>query len=102
MLRFRHGFQRQEDQDIFSAVGGMELGADADLESLSGEVASTSGHEPYPEPSRTLFVRHINPTTGDEELLAMFKVRWYPARSLLAPALRATFLYCFSYYALLT
>ncbi|GLI67323.1 hypothetical protein VaNZ11_011510 [Volvox africanus] len=70
----RHGFHRQEDQDIFSAVGGMELGADADLESLSGEVVSTSGHEPHSEPSRTIFVRHINPAAGDEELLAIFKV----------------------------
>ncbi|GIM03698.1 hypothetical protein Vretimale_8361 [Volvox reticuliferus] len=70
----RHGFHRQEDQDIFSAVGGMELGADADLESLSGDVVSTSGHEPHSESSRTIFVRHINPAAGDEELLAIFKV----------------------------
>lgn len=71
---FRHGFHRQEEQDIFSAVGGMELGADAELDSLSADMASTSGHERHSEPSRTLFVRHINPSASDEELLAMFKV----------------------------
>eukprot|EP00198_Chlamydomonas_reinhardtii_P010741 XP_001700078.1 RNA-binding protein [Chlamydomonas reinhardtii] len=70
----RHQFQRHEEQDIFSAVGGMELGVDADLDSLGADIASTSGHEPHSEPSRTLFVRHINPTASDEELLAMFKV----------------------------
>lgn len=52
----------------------MELGVDADLDSLGADIASTSGHEPHSEPSRTLFVRHINPTASDEELLAMFKV----------------------------
>ncbi|KAG2434774.1 hypothetical protein HXX76_007659 [Chlamydomonas incerta] len=52
----------------------MELGVDADLDSLGADIASTSGHEPHPEPSRTLFVRHINPAASDEELLAMFKV----------------------------
>ncbi|KAG2434876.1 hypothetical protein HYH02_012076 [Chlamydomonas schloesseri] len=67
-------FQRHEEQDIFSAVGGMELGVDADLDSLGADIASTSGHEPHPEPSRTLFVRHINPAASDEDLLTMFKV----------------------------
>ncbi|GLC41644.1 hypothetical protein PLESTB_000693400 [Pleodorina starrii] len=70
----RHGFHRQEDLDIFSAVGGMDLGGDADLESPGGEVASTSVPDPHSEPSRTIFVRHINPAAGDEELLGMFKV----------------------------
>ncbi|KAG2490810.1 hypothetical protein HYH03_010732 [Edaphochlamys debaryana] len=71
---YRHagGYARHEE-DIFSAVGGMELG-DAELDSMGADVASTSGHEPHSEPSRTLFVRHISPTATDEELHAMFKV----------------------------
>ncbi|PNH07062.1 Protein MEI2-like 2 [Tetrabaena socialis] len=70
----RHGYARNDGEDIFSAVGGLELGADAELDALGADVASTSGHEPHSEPSRTLFVRHINPTATDEELLTMFKV----------------------------
>ncbi|GFR50355.1 hypothetical protein Agub_g12565 [Astrephomene gubernaculifera] len=70
----RSGYQRQEEQDIFSAVGGMELGMDAELEAMGADAASTSGYEPHSEPSRTLFARHINPAASDEELLAMFKV----------------------------
>ncbi len=71
-MRYRHGFPRHEE-DIFSAVGGLELGPDAELDALGADLAS-GGHEPHSEPTRTLLVRHINPSASDDELLATFKV----------------------------
>lgn len=76
-----------EDLDLFSSVGGMDLGDDAScvgkkksdyLGNSNGQLGVTSvsitGEHPYGErPSRTLFVRNIDRTVEDSELQAFFK-----------------------------
>jgi hypothetical protein len=74
----RHGAPRPEE-DIFSAVGGLELGADAELDSLGADLASSSGHEPHSEASRIIFVRGINVNATDEDIATMFKVGSSPS-----------------------
>ena len=69
------------EEDIFSAVGGLELGADAELDSLGADLASTSGHEPHSEASRIIFVRGINANATDEDITTMFKVGRAGART---------------------
>ncbi|XP_059633443.1 protein MEI2-like 4 isoform X2 [Cornus florida] len=77
-----------EDLDLFSSVGGMDLGEDGfspgqrDSESLGGNSNSQLGRSsnaiarehPYGEhPSRTLFVRNINSNVEDSELRTIFE-----------------------------
>ncbi|GMP82180.1 hypothetical protein CsSME_00036611 [Camellia sinensis var. sinensis] len=77
-----------EDLDLFSSVGGMDLGEDGfpteqrDSEisggnpnsELDGSISSVAGEHPYGEhPSRTLFVRNINSNVEDSELRALFE-----------------------------
>lgn len=77
-----------EDLDLFSSVGGMDLGDDTSSVGqrnsefsgssngqLSGTSISFNGEHPYGEhPSRTLFVRNINSNVEDLELQALFEV----------------------------
>lgn len=76
-----------EDLDLFSNVGGLELGEDgfaqrnselSDLNSirqLAISVGSNGGEHPFGEhPSRTLFVRNINSNVEDSELRSLFEV----------------------------
>lgn len=66
-----------EDLDLFSSVGGMDLGEDgfppgrSDSESIS-LVGGDQRHGEHP--SRTLFVRNINSNVEDSELRALFEV----------------------------
>lgn len=71
-----------EELDLFSSVGGMDLGDDGlpaalkDSESPGGvSNGSIVGEHPYGEhPSRTLFVRNINSNIEDSELRTLFEV----------------------------
>lgn len=77
-----------EDLDLFSSVGGMDLGDDissvkqrnSEFSGISngqkiGTNNSVYGEHPYGEqPSRTLFVRNINSNVEDHELHALFEV----------------------------
>lgn len=75
-----------EDLDVFSSIGGLELGEDGFLSAesnfdISGGnancqlVDSVGGEHPFGEhPSRTLFVRNINSNIEDSELRALFEV----------------------------
>ena len=86
---------RQQDEDIFSIVGGCELGADPrqhplqqarntstnSLGSAAGLPASSSvgnlsrmGDLPEEQPSRILFVRGLDASVSDEALVQMFEV----------------------------
>ena len=78
-----------EELDLFSSVGGMDLGDDGFAAGLKdseypGEVSnglpcngSVVGEHPYGEhPSRTLFVRNINSNIEDSELRTLFEVCW--------------------------
>ncbi|XAR64332.1 hypothetical protein NMG60_11024630 [Bertholletia excelsa] len=77
-----------EDFDLFSSVGGMELGEDGfppghrDSELNGGNskndlglsIGIVAGTHPYGEhPSRTLFVRNINSNVEDLEIQALFE-----------------------------
>ncbi|XP_009359879.2 LOW QUALITY PROTEIN: protein MEI2-like 4 [Pyrus x bretschneideri] len=75
-----------EELDLFSSVGGMDLGDDGLAAGLKdseypGEVSnglpcngSVIGEHPYGEhPSRTLFVRNINSNIEDSELRTLFE-----------------------------
>ncbi|KAH6771116.1 hypothetical protein C2S52_015919 [Perilla frutescens var. hirtella] len=75
-----------EDLDLFSSVGGLELGEDSfsqrnselsDINSnnqLGISVGSNGGEHPFGEhPSRTLFVRNINSNVEDSELRTLFE-----------------------------
>ncbi|CAA0836958.1 Protein MEI2-like 1 [Striga hermonthica] len=75
-----------EDLDLFSSVGGLELGEDgfsqrksqlSDVNSSNQPVISGSangGEHPYDEqPSRTLFVRNISSTIEDSEVRTIFE-----------------------------
>lgn len=94
---------RQPDEDIFSVVGGCELGADPrqqqqhplqqgrsastnSLGSAAGLPNSSSignlsrmGDLPEEQPSRILFVRGLDATVSDEALVQMFEVCTPPA-----------------------
>lgn len=76
-----------EDLDMFSSIGGMDLGDDglqsgqsssdfsgANSNGLLG-AASVGGEHPFGEhPSRTLFMRNINSNVEDSELRSLFEV----------------------------
>ncbi|XP_057950020.1 protein MEI2-like 4 isoform X2 [Malania oleifera] len=77
-----------EELDLFSSVGGMDLGDDssytgqknADVSGgmpngqVGGSSGSIAGEHPFGEhPSRTLFVRNINSNVEDSELRALFE-----------------------------
>ncbi|GAB4828525.1 hypothetical protein Ancab_018184 [Ancistrocladus abbreviatus] len=78
-----------EDLDLFSSVGGMDLGDDNSFGEqrnteisggisagrlLGGSNVSIAGEHPYGEhQSRTLFVRNINSNVEDSELRAVFE-----------------------------
>lgn len=76
-----------EDLDLFSSVGGMDLGDDTSSGGLcqpefsgssngqlTGANMSVNGEHPYGEhPSRTLFVRNINSNAEDLELQTLFE-----------------------------
>nr|GMD50984.1 protein MEI2-like 4 isoform X1 [Ipomoea batatas] len=70
-----------EDLDLFSSVGGMDLGEDSSSSGqknsdmlLGGSIASGAGKHPLGEhPSRTLFVRNINSNVEDSELQTLFE-----------------------------
>lgn len=88
--------RRQQDDDIFSIVGGCELGADSRLHPLqqarnnvstnslgsaaglpnSSSVGNLSclGDLPEEQPSRILFIRGLDATVSDEALVQMFEV----------------------------
>lgn len=88
--------RRQQDEDIFSIVGGCELGADSrhhplqqarnnvstnSLGSAAGLPNSSSvgnlsclGDLPEEQPSRILFIRGLDATVSDEALVQMFEV----------------------------
>ncbi|GER55319.1 RNA-binding protein [Striga asiatica] len=74
------------EDDLFSSVGGLELGEDgfsrrnyklSDVNSINQMlmcVGTNGGEHPYGEhPSRTLFVRNINSTVEDSELQTIFE-----------------------------
>lgn len=79
-----------DELDLFSSVGGLDLGDDdssssgqKNSEILGGACnsqlglcnTSIAGENPYDEhPSRTLFVRNINNDVEDSELKALFEV----------------------------
>ena len=76
-----------EDLDLFSSVGGLELGDDSFLQrntelsnlnsinQLGISLGSNGGEHPFGEhPSRTLFVRNINSNVEDSELRTLFEV----------------------------
>uniref|UniRef100_A0A5B7BKU7 RRM domain-containing protein n=1 Tax=Davidia involucrata TaxID=16924 RepID=A0A5B7BKU7_DAVIN len=77
-----------EDLDLFSSVGGMDLGEDVfspgqrnsefsggnSSSLLGGSSSSIAGEHPYGEhPSRTLFVRNINSNVEDSEIRSLFE-----------------------------
>ncbi|KAL3500957.1 hypothetical protein ACH5RR_035406 [Cinchona calisaya] len=71
-----------EDLDIFSSIGGLELGEDgfpsgqnnSDFSDASANAGSVGGEHPLGEhPSRTLFVRNINSNIEDSELQTLFE-----------------------------
>ncbi|KAL3511505.1 hypothetical protein ACH5RR_030906 [Cinchona calisaya] len=74
-----------EDLDVFSSIGGLELGEDGfpsgqnDSDFSGGNVnsqlvGSAGGEHPFGEhPSRTLFVRNINSNVEDSELRTLFE-----------------------------
>ncbi|KAI3467807.1 hypothetical protein Pfo_024470 [Paulownia fortunei] len=81
-----HNGEDMEDLDLFSSVGGLELGEDgfshrnsqlSDVNSnnqLAISVGSNGGEHPFGEhPSRTLFVRNINSNVEDSELRTLFE-----------------------------
>lgn len=76
-----------EDLDLFSSVGGMDLGEDGSSTGqqnseyagnytllLGNSNAAIGGQKPFEEnPSRTLFVRNINSSVEDSELQTLFE-----------------------------
>lgn len=81
------GGDDMEELDLFSSVGGMDLGDDGSSSGqknsgfpggvLNGQLTSNgsiAGEHPHGEhPSRTLFVRNINSNVEDAELRALFE-----------------------------
>ncbi|KAG8365787.1 hypothetical protein BUALT_Bualt17G0008100 [Buddleja alternifolia] len=62
-----------EDLDLFSSVGGLELGEESSNNQL-GVSGGSNGEHPFGEhPSRTLFVRNINSNVEDSELQTLFE-----------------------------
>ncbi|KAK4413538.1 protein MEI2-like 4 [Sesamum alatum] len=84
IIRHNNG-EDMEDLDLFSSVGGLELGEDglqrnsefSDLSSINQLAISgglNGGEHPFGEhPSRTLFVRNINSNVEDSELRTLFE-----------------------------
>ncbi|KAL3649904.1 hypothetical protein CASFOL_006307 [Castilleja foliolosa] len=74
-----HNEEDMEDLDLFSSVGGLELGEDGYSQrnsELSDLISANNkeGEHPFGEhPSRTLFVRNINSTVEDCELQNLFE-----------------------------
>ncbi|KAL6569242.1 hypothetical protein OROHE_003523 [Orobanche hederae] len=78
-----HNGEDMEDLDLFSSVGGLELGEDCfsksnselcDVNQLVKSAGTSGGEHPFWEhPSRTLFVRNINSTIEDSELRTLFE-----------------------------
>ncbi|XP_073129915.1 protein MEI2-like 4 [Henckelia pumila] len=81
-----NGGENAEDLDLFSSVGGLELGEDGSLQTkyelsdvnpnteMGVSEVSQCGEHPYGEhPSRTLFVRNINSNVEDSELQMVFE-----------------------------
>ncbi|KAM7468803.1 hypothetical protein LguiB_016365 [Lonicera macranthoides] len=71
-----------EDLDLFSSVGGMDLGEDGGYSSSGQRISDIPGgnsgsigeqHAHGEHPSRTLFVRNINSNIEDTELQALFE-----------------------------
>lgn len=71
LLRMPYAKLSQED-DIFSSVGGLEMGQEGDAELV--EHASTS-YDRAVEPSRLVLVKGVPLSAPDEELSNMFQVR---------------------------
>ncbi|KAJ4827406.1 hypothetical protein Tsubulata_006461 [Turnera subulata] len=77
------GGDDMEDLDLFSSVGGMDLGEDGSGSQIDSEFPNgisniqlglANGEHPNGEhPSRTLFVRNINSNVEDSELKALFE-----------------------------
>lgn len=82
-----------EELDLFSSVGGMDLGDDGSYDGqknsdftggvINGQPeasnGSIAGEHPHGEhPSRTLFVRNINSNVEDSELKTLFEVHAFP------------------------
>ncbi|KAL0385272.1 UNVERIFIED_CONTAM: protein MEI2-like 4 [Sesamum radiatum] len=84
VIRHNNG-EDMEDLDLFSSVGGLELGEDGlQRNSELSDVSSNNqlavsgglngGEHPFGEhPSRTLFVRNINSNVEDSELRTLFE-----------------------------
>ncbi|KAL0364399.1 UNVERIFIED_CONTAM: protein MEI2-like 4 [Sesamum angustifolium] len=84
IIRHNNG-EDMEDLDLFSSVGGLELGEDGlQRNSELSDVSSNNqlavpgglngGEHPFGEhPSRTLFVRNINSNVEDSELRTLFE-----------------------------
>lgn len=62
------------DDDVFSSVGGVEIGREIDVDHHL-EQAAFVPHQPDPTatPSRTLLVRNVAPDANEEELSGIFK-----------------------------
>lgn len=85
-VRRSNNVEDVEDLDLFSSVGGLELGEDSflqrnpELSDLNtnnqlGISLGSNGEHPFGEhPSRTLFVRNINSNVEDSELKTLFEV----------------------------
>lgn len=66
------------EDDIFSAVGGLEMGHELDLaEHAAAAVEQLANGQPQggPEPTRTLLVRGVLHETPDKELHNIFQAR---------------------------
>lgn len=68
------------EDDVFSAVGGLELGIDAEVELSASERAASAGttsasgmdQQLSQQPSRTLFARNISSEVSDEDIHNLF------------------------------
>lgn len=75
-----NGTEDAEELDVFSSIGGMDLGDDGPGVRKNYEFPETScpgllnGSAAGEHPSRTLFVRNINSNVEDSELKAVFEV----------------------------
>lgn len=65
------------EDDVFAAVGGVELGRDAEVEHHLAQAAlAPQQPDPTATPSRVLLIRNVAPDASDDELSNVFKVRW--------------------------
>lgn len=80
-MRRRVGSVTSVEDDIFSAVGGLELGHEGDTGALdsSGSLGASSSSgllpdfAPAEQPARSLFVRNVAPDVTDEEIRQLFQ-----------------------------